>query len=616
MKITQVILENFRAYRRRTVIEFDDLTVLIGKNDVGKSTVLEALDIFFGNRSLDIGDRNISATDSDNIVIGVAFKDFPETIIIDETVPTSLEDEYLLNRKGQLEIHKFYKFGSRVTNQTYLICNYPTDENLSDLLTLKITELKKRAAELQIEKGLFDGRKSSEIREQIRLIFPDKTFETRQIKIDEEGLKNIWEKLSSILPIYALFQSDRTNSDKDSEIQDPMKVATREVLKEIEPQLLEIKEKVEKRIEEIAKLTVGKVAEMNKEIATNLKAFFPKEIKWDTLFSPTLNSDGVPLSKRGSGVRRLVLINFFRAEAERKMKDKNTTSVIYAIEEPETSQHPNWQKELIKALISLSVMPNTQIIMTTHSPELARLIPINSLRYILHDVQPVVEFGTESNLPNIVQSLGVLPNISETKSNLKLIVCVEGPSDVNIFSHFFSICGFDIENDLRVIMIPLGGKTLEQWVNKQYLKKLNLPEYHIYDSDVQKYQESVDKINARSDNSKATLTKHYEIENYIHPICIEKLHGLYEENSNNKVFDTSIPNWINTWKSMDVPKIISEVLKNLKQNGYPEIKGESSDTLKSQLGKSGFSYMTELELEELDVLPEIQLWITEIQNRL
>jgi putative ATP-dependent endonuclease of the OLD family len=611
MKITQITIKNFRAYRQETVITFEDLTVLIGKNDIGKSTVLEALDIFFGNRSLDFGDKNISAAENENIVIGVAFKDFPETIIIDETVPTSLEDEYLLNQAGNLEIHKEYKFGSKVTNQTYLISNHPTNEKLADLLTLKITELKKRAADLEIDKTLYDGRKSSEIREQIRFAIPEKTFEVRRIKIDEEGLKNIWEKLNSILPIFALFQSDRPNSDKDSEIQDPMKIATREVLKELEPQLGEIKEKIEKRIEEIAQLTVEKVAEMNKEIATNLKPFFPKEIKWDTLFSPILTSDGVPLAKRGSGVRRLVLINFFRAEAERKMKDKNATSVIYAIEEPETSQHPNWQKELIKALLSLSNTPNTQVIMTTHSPELARLIPVDCLRYIRFDEHPKIEFGTEENLVDIVKSLGVLPNITENKSELKLIVCVEGPSDVNIFSHFFSLCGFDIENDLRVVIIPLGGATLDQWVNRQYLKKLNLPEYHIYDNDVAKYQTNVDTVNARGDNSSARLTEHYEIENYIHPNCIKTIYNLDVD-----VYDTTLPDWKTQWKAIDVPSTISPILRHFKQNGYPHIRGESADTLKSRLGNIGFSHMTRVELEELEVLAEIELWLSEIQGRI
>ena len=47
MKLREIILKNFRGYYAETRITIDDLTALIGKNDVGKSTILEALDIFF-----------------------------------------------------------------------------------------------------------------------------------------------------------------------------------------------------------------------------------------------------------------------------------------------------------------------------------------------------------------------------------------------------------------------------------------------------------------------------------------------------------------------------------------------------------------------------------------
>lgn len=46
MKIESLKLKNFRGYKEEIEIKFDDLTVLVGKNDVGKSTILEALDIF------------------------------------------------------------------------------------------------------------------------------------------------------------------------------------------------------------------------------------------------------------------------------------------------------------------------------------------------------------------------------------------------------------------------------------------------------------------------------------------------------------------------------------------------------------------------------------------
>ncbi len=47
MKIKSMKLKNFRSYKAETVIELGDLTAFVGKNDIGKSSVLEALYIFF-----------------------------------------------------------------------------------------------------------------------------------------------------------------------------------------------------------------------------------------------------------------------------------------------------------------------------------------------------------------------------------------------------------------------------------------------------------------------------------------------------------------------------------------------------------------------------------------
>lgn len=46
MKIHSLKLKNFRGYKDELFISFGDLTAFVGRNDVGKSTILEALDIF------------------------------------------------------------------------------------------------------------------------------------------------------------------------------------------------------------------------------------------------------------------------------------------------------------------------------------------------------------------------------------------------------------------------------------------------------------------------------------------------------------------------------------------------------------------------------------------
>ena len=59
MRIVSVRIKNFRGYRDEATIKIDDLTVLIGKNDAGKSTILDMLDIFFNDdKKIDKNDVN------------------------------------------------------------------------------------------------------------------------------------------------------------------------------------------------------------------------------------------------------------------------------------------------------------------------------------------------------------------------------------------------------------------------------------------------------------------------------------------------------------------------------------------------------------------------------
>lgn len=46
MKLYSLTLKNFRGYRNETTVLFDDLTAIVGKNDIGKPSILEAFDIF------------------------------------------------------------------------------------------------------------------------------------------------------------------------------------------------------------------------------------------------------------------------------------------------------------------------------------------------------------------------------------------------------------------------------------------------------------------------------------------------------------------------------------------------------------------------------------------
>lgn len=93
-------------------------------------------------------------------------------------------------------------------------------------------------------------------------------------------------------------------------------------------------------------------------------------------------------------------MNFFRAEVERRQAETSNSCVIYAIEEPETSQHYGNQRKLIHALQSLAQTPNTQIIITTHSATIVKELGFSNIRIIRMDhAQKVVEHTLPSQLP-------------------------------------------------------------------------------------------------------------------------------------------------------------------------------------------------------------------------
>lgn len=394
MKIRTIKIKNFRSYKDEVEIEFGDLTAFVGKNDIGKSTVLEALDIFFncgkGVISLDKEDINKEAFSEGNTetIISVCFEELPAKIILDSNYETTLKDEYLLNSNGQLEIVKKYCNGGK--EKVFVKANHPTGNGCEDLLRKRSQDLKKIIQDNSIIcsnktiNALMRNAIWRHYNSQLQL-------DNIEIQIKEDDTKSIWEKLQSYLPLYSIFQSDRKNSDGDSEVQDPLKEAVKQILNDatLRTQFDQIAKEVKSKLQKVADGTLEKIQEMNSDIASSLHPVIPDtgSLKWTDVFKNVsiAGDENIPINKRGSGVKRLILLSFFRAEAERRKSEEEIPSIVYAIEEPETSQHTEHQRKLIQAFIALSKTANTQVILTTHSPSLVKELEFQHLRLVKSD---------------------------------------------------------------------------------------------------------------------------------------------------------------------------------------------------------------------------------------
>lgn len=231
MKLSKLKLKNFRGYSNEIGINIDDLNVFIGRNDIGKSSILEALDIFFNGKP-DKNDITIG-NGAGQIEITCIFDDLPDLLTLDDTVNTSLQDEFLLNSEQKLEIKKKFPVSGSgsVSEESVIVCEYPDNEDLSDLLSKKRTTLKLQFEELGINADGVNKNRSKELRNAIRNhYYPNGQIETvtKEIKVDgkldnEDNKKKIWTSLKKYLPIYSLFFVDKPLNDQDSDIQDPMK---------------------------------------------------------------------------------------------------------------------------------------------------------------------------------------------------------------------------------------------------------------------------------------------------------------------------------------------------------------------------------------------------------
>lgn len=626
MRLIEIKLKNFRCYKDLTSIKVGDLTCILGKNDVGKSTILEALDAFF-NDNIDKGDLN---TDLETGIIEITcvFDEIPKKLVLDSSVETSPVDECILNANGHLEVKKEFKIGKSISKATQIVANHPIHEKLQNLLSLKNTPLKNLADEIEADLEGVNRSKNPPLRKAIREKI-ESEIDIIEIKVDgsldsDNNLKTIWSKLKTYLPVFSIFKVDKNIDDKDKDVQDPMKHAVKESL--AVPRIVELLEEIEKEVREksteVAELTIEKLKDIDESLAEKLKSDFNKSPAWDRIFDLTLlNEKNIPLNKRGSGVKRLVLLSFFQAQAQKRKAENNAPSIIYAIEEPETSQHPNHQLILIKAFQELSEQDNVQVLFTTHSSNLVKEIPVESLIYLHIDEELQINYGVnedseginEDTLDKIIKSLGVLPNPRDTVDKL---LFVEGNHDINALIEYSRILH---ENDDTVINISQceniayvisGGSSLKFYIDHKYLSGLGKAEMHIYDNDVEEYKDYVNRINALGDaRKKAFNTSKRELENYLTKEAIQEA---YAENGTT----VEIPDF---GDDDDVPQIVAKALYEVDPTKDWDDLDESQkkrreSRVKKLLNTQAVSKMTVERMKQNNGKEDIESWMNTLKE--
>lgn len=238
-----------------------------------------------------------------------------------------------------------------------------------------------------------------------------------------------------------------------------------------------------------------------------------------------------PLERRGTGIRRLLMVAFFEHMAEKAQANKE--NLIFGIEEPENGLHPGLQRDLVESFQKL-VHQGSQIIVTTHSPVFAGSSPVDDLVLVVREdaVAKAIQKPALS-LEVVAKELGVEP--SDQIMGYRACVFVEGKDDVMFWQTIVKKFreGLIINSDFQeknIGLIVVGGDNVKCWINLGTMKKLNKNFIVIKDSDKKKAEDEVCQtlrtwqVKCQQDGGDLIYTRKREIENYLHPRAIEASH--------------------------------------------------------------------------------------------
>ncbi|AIB12265.1 hypothetical protein ABAZ39_09685 [Azospirillum argentinense] len=332
MKITKVDIKNFRSIHYAS-FDLYDYTMLVGSNNAGKSTVINALRVFYDDITWADGDLPRVAGENKEAWIDIEYR-------LTEQEYDSLPDKY----KGghhHLKVRKYLRSDEHPTR-----------------VKAKQSNLYAHLPDGTIEESLFFGARSiSQAKLGDVIYVPVLSTPTETLKVSGASpfrnivsflLKKVVEKSESYADLGKAFEKLNNEAKGEagflSQLTTPMNNA-------------------------LGKWGVSMVLDVKpvtpEDIVKNQIAHAFRDHSFDGDLS---------IDKFGHGFQRSVIYELIRLapslqeskQAEKKVFDPAYTLILF--EEPEAFLHPNQQENMAFSLRQLGKEPDQQVLLTTHSP--------------------------------------------------------------------------------------------------------------------------------------------------------------------------------------------------------------------------------------------------------
>lgn len=587
MKIEHIQIKNWRSIDSLEA-NFENLSVIIGQNNHGKSNIISALLFFFGKikpENKDLFNPNIDS------YVEIKFCDLDQ---IDKTT----FQKYLDNEEN-IKIRKVLKQDLKFSYHGYL--QHVNEEWLNTNNSSEYTNREAVSVTPLINYLPENGRLTKAIIENAQARYIEDNIDNLEFTYSLEennflGLKTVAQSIfGDVFFIPALKNANDelnpTKSNLFSELYS--KILNR--LAETNPIYIEAKRQINQLATILNKRTIEGApnGQRPNELNDFEENISQELISWNTsieveILAPNIDdifkvgtqiwiNDGIKtdVTRKGNGLQRALIFALIkaysnilrqdRANEDQEQARQVSNSTYFIIEEPELFLHPQAQRDLYETLKVLSQLENNQVILTTHSNSFIDLENYNS---IIIAQKRTVEEGTKikqcrqnlfANLDD-KKKLNLIYWINPERSELffaKKIILVEGQTDktiipflakkLNVFKNEYTIIDCGSKDNMPLYISLLNG------FNLQYVA--------VFDQDhqVNKSQQAIDSANISTDNIINAIDNSLG-ESIILVNDIEEEIGVIEGNGKNKPF---IALNVVSNENYNIPEQISQKIQNI-----------------------------------------------------
>lgn len=455
MQISYIRIQNFKYIKELTINEIDEVLILVGKNNTGKSTVLEALRLVTGD---------YVAKESDYMIPN-------KNIVVELTLDFTEEDVQYLYANGLISKYKRFdrwyrdvceKLPSFAENQIKFSC-------------------------IVNSKGVrySDGVKKNN--PYIKAVLPRIYYisHDRHIRHIEENVLHMYDNqfLGELKSSKCMFDKSKACNQCFQCIGLIHKKMPQDLTAFETRMLLEYKVS-DSRLNELSK-TVTKHFQENgsasKDIQYKVDFDINKAINIQTNVYDQDRNTTAPINVLGEGLKSIYLLSLLEAYID----VDNSVPCIIMIEDPELYLHPQLQKTAGEILLRLS--KKNQVMFTTHSPAMIFNFSSRQIKQVVLDDENNTTIIENVDVDDVLDDLGYT---ASDIMNVSFVFIVEGKQDENrlpmLLEKYYSEI-YDEDGRLqRISIIPTNSCTnIKTYANLKYMNKLYLKDQFlmIRDSD-------------------------------------------------------------------------------------------------------------------------------------